>query len=429
MNKSGQTNLMDSLKDSIKDCHSRMEALPFIAALTDGRLPLESYVGQLRAMAVIHGTLEHELAQVTGAEFRALLLDRPSRLVHLRKDLSVFDKQPIPDIGGALIHIRQIAEHIRRYRVEQPNDLLAILYVLEGTTLGNAVHLPDVLKIFGSKTSGTAHYYSGYGDKTAERWQQFSCAMNAIPMDQDGCRRLIQVALDFFERLEALFSALYPIKNDEMVFTAGMLNPEAGDHAVPGDVREIEAAVRAAEKCREEYPYFNERYQERGRSFARSDAAWLVTLSGLPTAQLLSQVEWLGRVLGNRGMPRITLERQLELLHEELTAALPGEADKYGGLLEAADSLKMERLRFIPEPFFRDFALKFQISTDGELQGRFRGTGMLIVSAVCDQAAGVDEAVSSIQPWLTDAERFSPQWIAAVLNTLEQSVAGMIKTE
>jgi len=412
---------MDALKEAISERHARMEALPFIAALTSGQLPLESYVGQLRAMATIQGTLEHELAQISSGEVRAILLDRPSRLVYLRKDLSVFDQLFIPDIELALMHTRSIAERIRRYRVEQPSDLLGVLYVLEGTTLGNAVHLPDILKTFGSQTSGTAYYYTGYGDRTAAYWQEFCAAMNALPIDTDGCRRLIQVAHDLFDQLEALFAALYPIGTAAKVFTAGMLNPEAGDHAVPDDVREIEAAVVAARKCREEFPYFDERYQDRGRSFAKSDAAWLATLVALPGAQLLSQVEWLGRVLGNRGMPRITLERQLELLYEELAMAAPEKTGQYKGLLEAAESLKGERLQLIPEPLFSRLAKEFHLATDDELQGRFKNTGALIVAAVCDQAAGVTAAVSSLLSWLTDEERFFPQWIAAVSKTLGEA--------
>jgi heme oxygenase len=419
MNQTDRATLMDSLKEAIAEQHARMEALPFIAALTNHQLPLESYVGQLRALAVIHGTLEHELAQATSAEIRTFLLGRPSRLVHLRKDLSAFDQLFIPDIEAALTHTREIAQRIRLYRVEQPTDLLGILYVLQGTTLGNTVHLPDVLKAFGDQTS--AHYYTGYGDRTVEYWEGFCRAMNALSIDQEGRERLIHVALDFFDRLFALFSVLYPIQNAKTLFTAGMLNPEAGDHAVPGDVRELKAAVAAAKKCREEFLYFDERYQERGRSFAKSDAAWLATLIELPEAQLMSQVEWLGRVLGNRGMPRITLERQLELLYEELAAAIPAKIDQYKGLLEAAESLKGERLRHMPEPLFISLAREFQIATDGELQGRFKGTGTLIVSAVCDQEAGITEAVTSLVPRVTDRERFSPKWIAAVLKTLEQA--------
>ena len=229
MKQSRPVTLMDSLKEAIGEQHARMEELPFIIALTNGQLPLESYVGQLRALAVIHGTLEHELAQVTSAEISTLLLDRPSRLVHLRKDLSVFDQLFIPDIEAALTHTREIAQRIRLYRVDQPTDLLGILYVLQGTTLGNTFHLPDVLKAFGDQTSGTAHYYTGYGDRTVEYWEGFCRAMNALFIDQEGRERLIHVALDFFDRLFALFSVLYPIQHAKMVFTASMLNPEAGD--------------------------------------------------------------------------------------------------------------------------------------------------------------------------------------------------------
>lgn len=426
MNQSQQVPLMETLKNAIRKQHARMEALPFITALTNGELPLESYVGQLRAMATIQGTLEHELALLESGAIRDLLLGRPSRLVHLRRDLSLFDKLFVPDSQETINYSRKIVEQIRRYRVEQPTDLLGIIYVLEGTTLGNAVHLPDVLKIFGSQTGGVAHYYASYGDKTGEYWQEFSCAMNALPIDLEGSERIISVALALFDDLEALFAALYPIKSAEKILTAAMLNPEAGDHAVPSDVREIAAAVSAAKRCREEFHYFDERYQERGKSFAQSDTAWLVTLSELPQTQLFIQVEWLGRVLGNRGMPRITLERQLFLLFEELSLAVPEKAERYTGLLEAAELLKRERLQHIPESDFNRLTKEFEVATDGELRGRFKGTGALIVAAACDQAAGISEAVSSLVPWLTDEERFHPQWIASVKKTLEKATSWLV---
>jgi heme oxygenase len=413
--------LMHSLKSAISEQHARMEATPFIAALTAGNLPVESYVGLLRAMAVIQGTLDHELAQVESGPVRSVLLDRPSRLVHLRKDLSIFDAQFIPYIKEAVRQSRKIAERIQLYRVEQPGDLLGILYVLEGTTLGNTVHLHDVLKVVGEKTAGQAHYYTGYGEETSRYWREFSAAMNALALDQEASNRLIQVALDFFDLLETLFAALYPLDKANKVYTAGMLNPEAGDHSVPETAEELSAAVAAAEKCREEFPYFEERYQERGRSFAKSDAAWLASLAGLPEVHLTSQVEWLGRVLANRGMPRLTLERQLELLYQELAAAVPAKADIYKGLLEATARLKAERLNRIPESDFIRLAGEFSMATGGEMQGRFKRTGELIVSAVCDRSAGITEAVGSLLPWLTDPVRFSPEWISAVTKTLDQA--------
>lgn len=426
MKQACQPSLMDSLKEAIRERHAHMEEIPFTTALVRGELPLESYVALLRAMAVIQGTLEHELSLATAVEIKAVWQGRPSRLAHLRRDLSVFDAFIVSDIPEALEHARKMSESIRRYRVEQPTDLLGILYVLEGTTLGNASHLPDILKNFGSQTAGTAYYYAGYGDRTNEYWEKFRFAMNALSFDQQERDHLIQVANTFFDQLKPLFASFYPIHTTKSGITASMLNPEAGDHAVPGDIKEIEAAVTAARKCREEFPYFDERYQERGRSFAKSDAAWLVTLTELPQVQVMSQVEWFGRVLANRGIPRITLERQLELLYQELTAAVPVNSERYGGLLEAASSLKAERLRLIPAATFNQLVRQFHSASDDEMQGRQKGTGTLIVSAVADEAGGISNAVTSLLTWFTNAEQFSAKWITAVRHTEEQARLALV---
>ena len=420
--------LMALLKDAIHDRHARMEALPYVKALVGGDLALQSYVGQLRCMAVIHATLEHELRQSWLTEMTSLLQSRPSRLAQLREDLSGFDRLFIPDSLEAVDQAWIIAEQIRKFRIVQPENLLAICYVLEGTTLGNTVHLPDVIHTFGDQVAGNTRYYSGYGKTTGSCWQEFGTLMNSIPMDEEGRERLVKVSHWLFDHLEALFTDLYPVHPEKWGFTASMLNPEAGKHSIPKDPREIEAAGRAARRCREEYPYFDERYQERGKSFANSDAAWLVTLTALPPSQLLGQVEWLGRVLGNRGMPRITLERQLILLHMELAGAGLGQqeqGDQYAGLLEAAKALRVGRLRRISEERFNELAQGFHaaVSQDKDTQGRLSRTGELLVSAVCDEAEGIAHAVPSLLAWLTNQECFSQLWISEVLRTVEMARA------
>jgi heme oxygenase len=421
MDLSHNSTLIDALKEAIRERHARMETLPFVIALTEGRLPRESYVGQLRATARILAVLEHELAQLPSTAIKDLLADCPSRLVHLRQDLTLLDRLHIPDVAAATEPTRMIAERIRHYRIEQPKQLLAVLYVLQGTILGNTVHLPDILKNFGDQTAGAAYFYAGYGDKTAECWRKFCMAMNAFPIQRDEYEKITRAAPEFFDLLEALFLALYPIQKEGQIFTAGMINHEAGEHPVPQDIKEIEAAVAAAQKCCVEIPYYLERYQERGQRFAASDAAWLATLSELPMTQLVGQVEWLGRVLSNRGMPRITMERQLELLYQELSAAVPAKRGQYAGLLEAAANMKRERLSQIPEQVFRSLAQEFQTRTNDELQGRFKRTGDLLLSAVCDEAAGITQAVPSLLPWLQDASRFPPQWIIAVNTVVQQA--------
>jgi heme oxygenase len=417
--------LMDRLKDSTRERHARMEALPFVAALTSGELPLNSYVAQLRAMAIIHGTLDHELRYIPLTPLTALCESRPSRLAHLRADLGAFDRTPVPDCLESVRYAQEIAEVIRITRLDHPENLLAFLYVLEGTTLGNAVHYPDVIKNFGEKVSGATHYYAGYGENTGQNWQEFRSVMNTLAIDDAGCEQMIQTVHALFDLLEPLFTALYPVCEEGWGFTASMLNPEAGNHPVPGSEAEIKAAIAAARRCRQEFPYFDERYGERGKDFAKSDVAWLVTLTLLPQTQLVSQVEWLGRVLGNRGMPRITLERQLELLYEELISVVPEQQKRYGGLREAAARLKSERNHLIPESAFGDLAKQFHTATSSERHETLRA-GELIVSAVCDEAGGITEALTSLVSWLTDRQRFSEQWIAAVAGTVAQTRNKMI---
>jgi hypothetical protein len=59
---------------------------------------------------------------------------------------------------------------------------------------------------------------------------------------------------------------------------------------------------------------------------------------------MITQVAWLGGVLASRGMPRITLERQLFYLHEELIKAVPDRQADYDQLLVAVSWLEKERL-------------------------------------------------------------------------------------
>ena len=169
--------------------------------------------------------------------------------------------------------------------------------------LGHQVLLPKVQLAFGGQVAGALHYMSGYGAHTRRYWKEFKESMNTLPLDEVSRQAAMDGACNFFGALEGLYTALYPVDNARWVYSAGMLNPEAGDHAVPDDPREIDDAVHAAMRCFEVFPYFDVRYHERGRSFAKSDAAWKVTLCTLPVPQIISQIEWLGRVLANRVCP------------------------------------------------------------------------------------------------------------------------------
>ena len=414
--------LMTRLKKEADPLHARLEKLPFFAALSQGILPLASYVNQLRAFATAFGTLEHESATVLDPSVRAVLGVGESRFTHLLHDLCCFGSQMIPEIGTVKRRADAMAARIRLLAIEDPVSLMGYLYALQGTILGNRVHLPDVQGTFNIDSGSGAAFYAGYGAKTDEYWGGFAGLMNSLDAGEELAGKIAGSTAEAFGFLEEIHAALYPLPAAEaMTFSATSLNPEAGNHLVPADPREIAAALEAGRLCRAEFPYFEARYGERGRRFTDSDAAWLASLAGLSSPLIIAQVAWLGSVLASRGMPRVTLERQLLYLHEELVAADKSKQGEYAKLLEAVSWLEKERTGHIPEQTCASLCGDFARETDDELDRAMKGTGELIVSAVSDEKAGIAAAVVSLVEWLTDPARFAAPWCDAVRETVARA--------
>lgn len=199
---------------------------------------------------------------------------------------------------------------------------------------------------------------------------------------------------------------------------AVLLNPEAGNHAITTDPRELRAALRAGERTRERFCYYQRRYGERGRRFTHSDSAWIVTLAGLDPAIAEGKLRWLGGLLAARGMPRWLLEEHLEVLHAELVAAAPEKRAAYATLLRVAGLFRAERLSHVDEVTSSDLARTFDSRVGSTAAHELPEAGALVVAAVADERGGQHRAIISLLQWLADPERFSADWVAAVSETL-----------
>lgn len=199
------------------------------------------------------------------------------------------------------------------------------------------------------------------------------------------------------------------------------LNPDAGDHEITDDPRELEAAVRAGDRSWSELPYYEWRYGGRGRRFGHSDSAWLAMLAQGSQADVDRQVQWLARVLSARGMPRWMVERHLEILNQELTAAVPERAADYDKFLRAAHRLAEARRAVLPDPVFQALAAEFDAAVGAEWAARLPGMGFILAAAVVDEANGVALAASSVQAWIEQSLRFPTAWIDAARHTLRKT--------
>ena len=419
-----QLTLMEELKAATFPAHARLQTAPFFPALAACQLPLESYVGQLRALAAIHGVLEPSLAGCADARVASVWQADMRKVPQLQQDLRYFEPRAVADLREAAEATLKTVEHLRLHSLEQPLALLGWLYVLEGSTLGAQVLRSIYARAFLLTGEEGLAYLHPYGKAVHIRWAEYQQRMNALRLSAEERAQIIAAANEFFARLEAVFLALYPFTPESKTLTVAAINPEAGRHAVPADAREVEAALRAADLCWQRFPYFEARYGERGLRFARSDAAWQATLYQYEPAQISQQVRWLGRVLAGRGMPTLLLQDQLEILVRELSAALPEKKSAYEKLLPAAAELPALRRRHLSDETIQAIAAGFDRAAGPEWSARFPRTGELLACAVADELAGSPLAVESLRPWFTDAARFPAAWLTAVTSALAQARSG-----
>jgi heme oxygenase len=413
---------MTRLREATREAHDQLQALPWFHALERGELPIESYVGQLRGMAVLHGVLEHETPTMHDERLNAVWREDMRRFPQVQQDLAFFAARNVFDIPMAHEAASALADHILQRSIDSPISLLGYLYVLEGSIQGATVLAPLISKALDLDEYHGLSYLSWEEQVARERWRDFGVRMNAVSVANGEEEAIIAAAREAFSEIYRLFQALYPFDPGQLTRKVTSLNPEAGAHPVPDDPGEIEAALHAGQRCWLEYPYFAWRFGERGRRYTNSDGAWLVTLTTRDQAVINAQVEWLGVVLASRGIPRILLQRHLELLYEELMTRMPAQrAANYRKLLAAADHLAEQRRTVISDADLDAICNRFEQAVGPDWRARLPGIGNLLVSAVTDQRHGIMQAAPRLESWLTDPERFPPHWIAAVREGLQQA--------
>jgi len=413
--------LMNELKTATRSLHDALDGLPYFDAVAATRLPMESYVGHLRALAVIHSTLEHDLGASGHPQVAAVWTDSMRKLPLLEQDLRFFEPRAVADLREASKIAQAIARNLKLKSAEQPIALIGTLYVLEGSRQGGDILAPQVRQNFVLHDEAGAAYLQSNGNAHKSEWRLFKQRMNALVLTAEERQHIVDAASSFFSAFRPLFDALYPVKPESLTYLATSLNPEAGQHPVPTDPREIAAALRAATRCWDCFPYFQHRYGERGRRYANSDGAWLVTLCAFNQNRIDQQIRWLVRVLATRGMPSIMLQTKLEFLVEELLAVVPEKKAEYERLAVAAYALQAARHRHINKERLESIARDFELAVGPNWSEKFKGSGTLLACSVADALAGIDGAISSLGNWMTDASRFPAQWTQAAEAAMRQA--------
>jgi heme oxygenase len=255
-----QLTLMEELKAATFPAHARLQSAPFFQALAACQLPLESYVGQLRALSVVHGALEQVLESCPDERIASVWNRDMRKLPRLLHDLRYFEPRAVADLKEAAEAALKTAERLRLRSMEQPLTLLGCLYVLVGFTIGAVVLRPLYARAFLLTGEEGLSYLHSNGPTVHVRWTQYQQRMNALALGAEEHEPMTQAANEFFAQIEAVFLALYPFQPESKTLLVTSINPEAGRHPVPADAREVKAALKAADDCWQRFAYFEHRY-------------------------------------------------------------------------------------------------------------------------------------------------------------------------
>lgn len=400
---------------------SRLASLPFAAAARTRRLPLVAYAGLLRCLATVYEALElvadgaanDALSSMPAAELRRLQL--------LHADLDAIAGRASAPIPEAELRAELLAERIRLWAEDNPGALLGVVAVLGSPTVALLAPPKAIARCFGfpkgSGTSFLARVAQGSRPDTPSgaAWK----AVGALAADAATAAKEAAAAL------LAIGGALYPAGTRPLSQLARVVNPHAGNYSIPDDLREIRAALRAGARTWKEIPYYRLRFADRGREWTWSDSCWLAALATLEQKAIDTQIAWIGRLLGTRGMPQLLLEEHLHVLADELSAARPAERWRYARLSTAAGGLAEQRRSHIADDDAAAIAGAFDaLDLGGPRDARL---GAVLVAAVADEAAGVPQAVESVASWLADPERFSQAWADAVHATIGAARGAALK--
>ena len=223
-------------------------------------------------------------------------------------------------------------------------------------------------------------------------------------------------ANEIFNDIMGIFESLYPFTEKDLQNHITSLNPEAGNYPIPINPLEIEAAITAGLKCWNEFPYYEQRYGDRGKRFMSSDLVWLVNLCELSQELANSQAKWLSDYLAHRGMPSFTMEIQLHFMYQELLKSIPENEAKYKKLLLASQNLKKQRMSQIDSTIFEQSnAIFTNLCNEFKISGHnMKNTGKLIASSIADQKNGIDTTDTDFKTWISNPEFFSSSWIQAI---------------
>jgi heme oxygenase len=204
------------LKQATHELHVLLNRHFLLSGLTQPAYPLENYRRVLIAYFYLYQGLELRINAFL--DKRAGEFDYTARvkLPWLVSDLNYLDiAVPPPELP--------LLASLNFPEISNVDQLLGVLYTIEGSTLGGQVIARSLSKNFGLSAGQGASFFNGYGEQTSSMWQAFLGYVSAASEQKAQYAEVEQAAVQTFRLFKQVLDNMLKIRrrcasNDDMLY-------------------------------------------------------------------------------------------------------------------------------------------------------------------------------------------------------------------
>jgi heme oxygenase len=193
--------IMSRLKTETREAHTATERTELARAMLHGTMSLAEYKAQLGFYLAVHTAIEARHASI---ERVAQVAGGRSKAARIRRDLEALPAVTAGDASALDLATARACAHAR---AASEAELLGMMYVLEGSSLGAAILYPRLKEALALPDEALG-YYRGSGAATLDEWRAFGARMNATLESDDEQTEALAGARAMFVHIRAAFEAM-----------------------------------------------------------------------------------------------------------------------------------------------------------------------------------------------------------------------------
>ncbi len=202
--------IMLRLKEETATLHQNAENMELERALAKGSLPKDVYVAMLEQRLLVHRVLEAKLKAHlnTSDPIAAVFEDHQIHSGRIEEDLRFFERDP--QSITPLASTTETTAWIESLSAKQPEALLGIHYVFEGSTNGARFLARGIAKAYQLTDTRGIAYFNSTGEKQPENWRNFKTSMDSITFTPEQQDAIVEAAKATFNAIASVDRELYP---------------------------------------------------------------------------------------------------------------------------------------------------------------------------------------------------------------------------